>query len=108
MSELNSLVDPHAEKRGDIFHRANMYAPGVDTVQVEKPLALTNENTVVPLDHVDAAYLLVGENGTLPADLAGELGVKGKSKEQVEKDTPEADKPAKSGLTVETQQPRLS
>jgi hypothetical protein len=68
--------DPHAEKRGEIIRRINQALPGAATVRPGKALSLTEDNKIVDADDPAAAFVLVGENGVLPADLAKELGIK--------------------------------
>jgi hypothetical protein len=76
MAANDHLYDPNAEKRQDIFRRIAQAPPGTKTVAVGKALALTDDNRVVDADDPEASYVLAGEYGALPADLAKELGVK--------------------------------
>jgi len=67
--------DPGAERRGEIIRRVNQALPGGETIRPGKALCLTEDNRVVEADDPEAAFVLVGEHGTLPADIAKELGI---------------------------------
>lgn len=99
--------DPHAEKRGDILRRAGApLFPNSDTKTVKpgRALYLTADASVVEQGDPEAELLLCGEQGTLPADLAHELGISGEEKTVKEsaEEAAEEKKPEEThaGLTI--------
>jgi hypothetical protein len=100
---IDSMNDPFAEKRGEIFRRKAQADPNADSITPGKSLALTADNRVVDGGDPEAEFVLVGEFGTLPADLAKELGVKASKVKAVK---PADETPtAPTGVTITNAEP---
>jgi hypothetical protein len=99
---IDTLNDPYAEKRGEIFRRKAQADPNADSITPGKSLALTADNRVVDGGDPEAEFVLVGEFGTLPADLAKELGVKASKVKAVK---PADETPVQSGVTITNAEP---
>lgn len=100
MYDVGNDSPENIAKRNAIFTRITSALPGAPSIQPGKALFLTPDAKVVEEGDPDAAFVLCGPLGSLPADLAKELGIKAGDV----KPKPKPDQ-TKSGVTFTSEVP---